>query len=469
MKNVLITGATGFIGRRLAHQLLDEGYEVTVLARESAHAADLAHRGARVIEGDLSQSLLIENAMDDVDGVFHLAAACDLGGELGPMRRINVEGTRNIINAATDAGVARIVYGGCDTSLGDTYGAVCDESKEHDGNFESVYEQTEQETHLLVRQCIEQGAPIINAIVSTAYGPGDEGPIGALIEQHVAGRRAAHVDRDAGYTFTHVDDVATGLRLAYERGEAGEDYLLSGTPASFEEFFDALSAQTGISRPHAELPMWLLDAMEPLAEHTTPVFKKTGAEVREMIAISRGVTRYFSSQKAREELDWQPRSLEDGLRDTLPWFQLREKESTDRLLQSTSVPLLGLSAFDIGLGMSALVFPGFYSQIMHPHAGAAHLPATRALLARMGLTWLFFAAVQGTAGLDPVERPEWVMIAGALRLMDVPADLGYFLKSDDQGWLGKAGLLAAPVFNLGVGAFLTYAGYRGLRAKYARR
>ena len=144
--------------------------------------------------------------------------------------------------------------------------------------------------------------------------------------------------------------------------------------------------------------------------------------------------------------------------------QQREPEDVDRLLKSLKVPLVGLTLFDIGLGICALVFPKLYLKLMHPQAGELHLSATRSLLARTGLQWLFFAAVQGWAATDPVERPGWVMASGVLRLMDVPADIGYLLTDDDLGWLGKAGLVVAPLFNLGVGAVLVYAGYRGLRS-----
>ena len=144
-------------------------------------------------------------------------------------------------------------------------------------------------------------------------------------------------------------------------------------------------------------------------------------------------------------------------------FWRQGSQSTDELLKSLKMPLVGMTLFDIGLGVCALVFPKLYLKLMHPHAGGVHPPATSSLLARTGLLWLFFALVQGVASLDPVERPELVMVAGALRLMDVPADIGYLLSADDLGWLGKAGLVAAPLFNFGVGAMLVYAGYRGLR------
>jgi nucleoside-diphosphate-sugar epimerase len=462
--DVLITGATGFVGRRLTHRLLADDYKVRVLARSPERAEELATRGAEIVEGDITELESLERAVDGVDGVFHLAASYRLGGDLERMRQVNVEGTRNVLDAALEAGVSRIVYCGSDTSLGHTRGEVADEGARHDGEFRSNYARTKHEAHKVVEEYVEQGAPVVNAIVSSVYGPGDESPIAELIEHHLAGRAIAHLDRDAGYTFTHVDDVAAGLKLAHERGELGERYLISGEPATFEEFFDLLSDQTGIPAPRFELPDWLVDTLGPVLARVAPLVGKSGAEIREMLDMGRDVTRFFSGDKAREELGWQPRSLEEGLANTLPAFADRELEAATDLLHAARLPLAALALFDIGLGVTATVFPGLYVDLIHPYFDQMHPEGPTYLVRRTGVLWLVFAGVQGFAALDPVERPGWVLVAGALRLMDVPADLVYAISADDLGWLGQAGLLSAPVANLATGTFFAYVGYRGLRA-----
>lgn len=463
MDEVTITGATGFVGGRLTEQLLEAGYRVRLLARTPSDASDLAAQGAEVVEGDLTDPEAIERAIDGVDGVFHLAAIYRLGGDLERMRAVNVEGTRHVLDAARDADVSRVVYCGSDTSLGNTHGEVCDESKRHEGEFRSHYEQTKHEAHRLVERRIERGEPIVNAIVSSVYGPGDDSPIADLIAHHLAGRAVAHLDAEAGYTFTHVDDVATGLRLAYERGDLGEKYLISGTPATFEEFFETLAGQTGIPAPRFEIPAWLADLLEPLAARLAPLAGKSPAEIREMVAMGRDVTRFYSGRKAREELGWEPRSLEEGLAETLPDFRRREQSAATRLLEHARIPLAALAIFDVGLGATALLAPELYLEIIHPHFDQLHPQGPTYLVRRTGMLWLFFAGVQGVAALDPVRRPGWVLVAGALRLMDVPADLVYFASADDLGALGSLGLLSAPVANLAAGTFLAYAGYRALR------
>jgi dihydroflavonol-4-reductase len=308
MKHVLLTGATGFIGRRLVDDLLAHGYRVRALARR-----ELDDPRLEIARGDVTDEASLERAMAGVDGVLHLAAIYGFGVGLPRMRRVNVDGTRAVLDAAARAGVARVLYCGSDTSLGDTGGAVADEEHVRRGPDRSAYETTKREAHELVTARAAAGAPIVNAIVSTVYGPGDTSVIGELIGRHLAGKLPVTLDRRAGYTFAHVDDVARALRLAYERGRAGERYLVSGEPATFARFFEALAAASGRPAPRFEVPRWL----DPVVPLLAPLAGKPVAELRELVAMGRGVTRFFSSARARRELGWTFRPLAEGLAQTV--------------------------------------------------------------------------------------------------------------------------------------------------------
>ncbi|MFB6351843.1 MAG: hypothetical protein ABEN55_04965, partial [Bradymonadaceae bacterium] len=139
-----------------------------------------------------------------------------------------------------------------------------------------------------------------------------------------------------------------------------------------------------------------------------------------------------------------------------------EADAAAGFLEGARPPLAALAIFDLGLGVTATFLPETFVSIMHPGADSG----AGLLVSRTGMLWLVFSAVQGIAALDPAERPEWVMGAGVLRLMDVPADLTYLLTTDGLGWLGRTGLMSSPIFNAATGAFFAYAGYRGLRAKW---
>ena len=257
MDTVMMTGSTGFIGQYLTDLLLEKGYDLRLLVRSPSKAEEFEKRGATLVPGDLTDPKSVGRAMKGVDGVIHLAAVYRLGGDREWMRSVNVEGTRTVLDQARKEGVSRILYCGSDTSLGDTDGDVADEEATHGGNFRSNYARTKHEAHQLVDERIRDGEPIVHAIVSSVYGPGDDSPIAQLIEHHLAGHTMAYLDREAGYTFTYVEDVASGLLNAYEEGNPGEEYMISGEPATFEDFFTALSEQSGVSEPRFELSDWL--------------------------------------------------------------------------------------------------------------------------------------------------------------------------------------------------------------------
>jgi dihydroflavonol-4-reductase len=455
MRKVLVTGATGFIGARLVDKLLASGYQVRALVRGPARAALLPDRVEPAI-GDVTDPASLARALDGVDGVFHLAAIYDFGVAEATMRAVNVDGTRNLLDAA--AGL-RVVYCGSDTSLGDTAGALCDESKPPGTTSRSAYEATKREAHELVCRRMAGGAPIVNAIVSTVYGPGDPSTVGELIQQHLAGRLPVVLDRSAGYTYAHVDDVAQALLLCYERGRVGESYLVSGTPASFGELFAELSALSGVAAPALEVPPALLPLLTPALVLAGRALGKSPAEMRELIAMGHGVTRYFSGAKARRELGWRPRALAQGLADSLPHYVARERQDAGAALRRARPLLLGLAGFDVLLGGAALLWPRRYLAAMHP--GPERGPT--ALVSRTGALWLFFAGVEALAAARP-GAPEWTFLAGMLRLMDVPADLVYLLRGDDLGRLGRAGLAASVAFNAASGAYLAAAAWRALRA-----
>jgi len=461
---VLVTGATGFIGGRLVRQLLEAGYEVRALVRAPDRASELARAGVELAPGDVTEPASLERALDGVEGVFHLAAVYDFGLEAEHMRRVNVEGTRHVLDAAARAGVPRVLYCGSDTSLGDTKGELRDENKVHDGDDRSAYETTKREAHRLVCERARDGAPVINAIVSTVYGPGDPSVIGELIENHLAGRLIFTLDRAAGYTFAHVDDVATALRLAFEKGRVGESYLVSGTPASFGDFFRALSKVSGIAPPAVEPPGWLVTSLTPVLALLGRAAGKSPRAVRELLAMGRNVTRFFSSEKARRELGWTPRSLEKGLADTVPSFAAREREAAARALGRTRLWLAGLALLDLWLGTRAAFFPQAYVDDVHARFFALHPSGPTYWVVRLGFVWLFFCAVEALAALAPRRRVLLVLIVGALRLMEVPADVAYGIAADDLGRFGRIGLVVSPIFNGLVGAYLCLTARRAIRS-----
>jgi hypothetical protein len=180
--------------------------------------------------------------------------------------------------------------------------------------------------------------------------------------------------------------------------------------------------------------------------------------------MAQGATLFYSGDRLRRELGWRPRSLDEGLAETLAHLEAEEQAAAQRSLRRSRPLLIGLALFDLALGGTAALLPNYYIDLLHPAWLTLHPQSPTYWLARTGMLWLFFAAIEGIAAIRPARWPLLVLIVGVLRLMDVPADLLYFAHADDLGAFGRFGLLFAPAFNLCVGLYLLLVGLRGVRS-----
>jgi len=315
-----VTGATGFVGSRVARKLRERGDEVVCLVRSPHKATELEALGCRLVEGDLSDQAKIRAALDGCDAVFHLAADYRVGvrpSEHAAMRDANVGGTQRVIDAAVDAGVKRIVYVSTIAAFGNTRGEVVDENYEHRGDsYSSEYERTKVEAHRLAGERIAQGAPVIIVQPGGIYGPGDHSAVGAQIEQAAKGKLPAMAFKGTGLNMVHVDDVADGILAAHDRGEIGESYVLGGEITTLGHVVETAARVAGRKPPRLTLPTGVIKAMVPLAPVVTRAMG-VGPNLKEIIAASDGVTYWARDDKARRELGYAPRALEPGLRETI--------------------------------------------------------------------------------------------------------------------------------------------------------
>ena len=174
-----VTGGTGFLGSRVVARLRERGDEVLALVRAPERARGL---DARLVRGDLSDRARLAEAMHGCDAVFHAAARYEVGvpsSERGAMVAANVTGTENVLDAAGDAGVARIVYVSTVNAFGNTRGRIVDETYERQqGEWLSVYDETKYLAHRAAVERIGRGAPIVIVQPGAIYGPGDHSELG---------------------------------------------------------------------------------------------------------------------------------------------------------------------------------------------------------------------------------------------------------------------------------------------------
>jgi dihydroflavonol-4-reductase len=315
-----ITGGTGFIGGHVARKLRERGDDVAALVRSPAKADALRELGCELVEGDLSQPDAIERGSAGADAVFHVGAVYKVGipeSERAVMYDANVRGTERVLDAASRAGVARIVYVSTGNVYGNTGGRAVDEGYERPlpPDFLSYYDETKYLAHGVALERIAMGAPVVIAMPSAVYGPGDPSEIGNLIDQVRTGKLKLRMFPNAGFDFVYVEDLADGIIAVHDRGRIGESYNLSGDRGTLGDLIDKTAELAGRKPPRAVLPT----AMMKLAIPVGPVVGKLMGfppNLRELIRTSDGVTVWMSAGKARSELGFVPRTLDAGLRET---------------------------------------------------------------------------------------------------------------------------------------------------------
>src|SRR5215510_11861175 len=207
-----VTGGTGFIGGRLVSKLRARGDDVVALVRSPEKARGL---DCEPLAGDLSDRGVMRSGMEGCDACFHVAAVYKVGiprSEREPMFEANVRGTENVLDAATDAGVKRIVYVSTVNVFGNTKGQVVDEAYHRDTSegFLSAYDESKFRSHEVALDRIAKGAPIVIVQPGGVYGPGDHSEVGNMIDQTRSGKLRMKAFPELGLNLVYVDDVADG-------------------------------------------------------------------------------------------------------------------------------------------------------------------------------------------------------------------------------------------------------------------
>lgn len=313
-----VTGGTGFIGSRVVKRLRDRGDDVVALARSPEKAAGL---DAEIVEGDLGNADAIRRGVEGCQAVFHIAADYRVGmpkSKRESMYDANVRGTERVLDAAAAAGVDKIVYVSTVNAFGNTNGRTVDESYSRDegDGFVSYYDETKYRAHKLAEERAAQGAPVVIVQPGLVYGPGDHAIVGELIEQASTGKMPAKAFPDLGYNAVFVDDVADGIVLAHDKGRVGESYVLGGEITTQGELIEKAAEIGGEKPPRMTVPPVVLKAMIPVGRFVGPAMGLP-PNFREMISAAHNVTYLARDDKARQELGYQPRDLETGLRETI--------------------------------------------------------------------------------------------------------------------------------------------------------
>jgi len=319
----LVTGASGFVGSAVVRALLESGEAVRAFVRPSSNRRNLEDLKVDIEVGDLRDRKSLERAIRGCDTVFHVAADYRLWvPDAAAMFAANVDGTRNVMEAAGEAGVRRVVYTSSVATLGLSRDSAPadEETPVRASDIISPYKQSKFAAEAVVKKMVaEQGLPAVIVHPSTPIGPRDvkPTPTGKMVVEAASGRMPAFVD--TGLNIVHVDDVAGGHLLAMERGAIGGHYILGAENLTLAEILATVAEIV-----HRPAPRWRLphDVVMPIAFLAELWARLTGREpfvTRDGVRLARK-RMFFSSDRAIRDLGYRPRPAKAAIADAITWF-----------------------------------------------------------------------------------------------------------------------------------------------------
>jgi nucleoside-diphosphate-sugar epimerase len=327
MKTVLVTGATGFVGRQLAIRLAREGNRVHALYRSEAKIQGWVDANIHFFRGTLGDPGSIERAMKGCRQVYHLGGlVSSWARDFNRYYEENLGGTVNVLESALRQGVEKLVYTSTAAVTGPSNGGINTEANPYSGKHLTHYDRSKAAAEKKVQEYSARGLPAVIVNPTRIYGPGSLSRANAvtrIISRYLDGKwRIIPGDGNSIGNFVYIEDVVHGHLLAMDKGRPGERYLLGGCNLTFNEFFEILASVSGIQRKLIRMPTFLMyftaGGFLVLAHLTgwnppiTPAFVKRY-----------GQNWAVSIRKAERELGYSPRTIEEGLNQTIAWIRSR--------------------------------------------------------------------------------------------------------------------------------------------------
>jgi len=320
---VLVTGASGFIGSAVAHKLVEAGFSVRALVRSASPRTHLADLNLEFFEGDVRDRKSLDHALAGIRYVFHAAADYRLWArDPREVFATNVEGTRNLMEAAMHAAVERVVYTSSVATIALRPGGVADETiplREEEGV--GAYKRSKIAAERLVESMvIERGLAAVIVNPSAPIGPRDvrPTPTGRIILEAIKGHIPAFVD--TGLNLAHVDDVAGGHLAALRYGKTGERYILGGQNVLFSQMLKDIASIVGRRAPWLRLPGRALIPVAFAAEAAAAITGREPFVTLDGLYMARH-RMFFASAKAERELSYHSRPYIEGIQDAVRWFR----------------------------------------------------------------------------------------------------------------------------------------------------
>jgi len=319
----VVTGATGHVGNVLVRKLLDCGASVRAMVLPGEDSRPLAGLDVQCVEGDVRNLDTLRSAFAGTSTVYHLAGLISiLSGRTEALHAVNVVGTRNVVRACEECGVARMVYVSSAHALVEPpHGTAITEAAGSDpSKIVGPYAQSKARATQEVLLGVERGLDAVVVFPSGVVGPYDfnVSDMGQLILDFLNRRLPAYVE--GAYDFVDIRDVVNGIIAAGQKGRKGEGYILSGELLSVSRLMALLQELTGVSAPSLRLPQWIAR----IAAVFTPFLSSVTGKKPRFTSYSLRVLRsngLMDCSKARRELDYTARPLKASIADAVEWFR----------------------------------------------------------------------------------------------------------------------------------------------------
>lgn len=319
---MLVTGATGFLGRHLVARLCELDYDVEILARASSDLSPLKNFPIRIRTGEVTQTLPMLEAVEGKDIVFHLAGQIAYKKSQRPgMEKVNVQGTRNVIDACVTHSTAKVLHLSSVVTIGAsaTAKSLNESSQYNMGRYNLGYFETKRKAEAIALDAVkEHELPVYILNPSTIYGPGDATK-GSRSTQIKVARGRFRFFTPGGVNVVHVADVVDCIFKVLERGQAGRRYICAGENMKIRDLFNTIASEAGVAAPSIGLPRWFLKGLGRWGDLMTSFGKETSLSSE--TAVTSTMYHWYNNERARQELGFAPRPAEDAIRDSVHWMR----------------------------------------------------------------------------------------------------------------------------------------------------
>jgi len=319
----LVTGATGFIGGNLVRELLKGGFQVRAVARKDSDRRNIDGLDVEIAVGDLCDRPSLDRALEGCDVLFHVAAAYTFWTpNPSAVYETNVGGTENILAAAGDAGIKKVVYTSTESTIGiEGHSLGTEEATATLDSLSGHYKKSKLLAERVALRMCAEGLPLIVVNPTMPVGPWDTKPTpsGQVVVDFLNGRMPAYVN--TGLNVVGVGDVAKGHILALEKGRIGERYILGNKNLTLRDILGVLGEITGIKAPNVRIPIWLALGAAYVDESVRGKILKRPPRIPISAVRTARKFRHFDCSKAIHELGLPQTPIEEALSRAVSWFR----------------------------------------------------------------------------------------------------------------------------------------------------